>query len=319
MSRKNNRRTWPRKFHERYCERTELPYGGADVDGTSIWAKTELPARLSLVVLKRTYKECWGNDAPPKIRTTNWIDSSEKATKGEKIRPRAWTNFEFEKESDQVLQKKLDQIVDDVAQGLVLGQKRVVWAYERSGVEILTAAFDSLRRERSYRAALAKENMEVFATHGETKQDVRVKLAAEFREHKGAAVFIANYDSLPEAASLKGADGVDCAQLHREAGTLVQSENRAYHPDVVALPIVYHVLKGSFEERMIKDLLPRVEVLAKVAMEEGAESLLRMLDSAPKETVEDYMARLFGNMPVDTNGASFGEFDESEVQDQESD
>ena len=302
-------RTWPKKFHERYCGRDEGAYGGYDVDGATELAFSELPMRLGMLILQRSYKECWGKDAPPKIRSINWIDVSDELPEQMKKPVRAWTDAEFAKESDQILHKKLDAIIDDLMQGLVLGQKRVLWAKERSGVEILAQAFDAASRERSWRVALKQRCFEVFATHGETKDRERIALAAEFRKHQGCAVFIATIDSLPEAASLAGASGCDYAQLHHEAGALYQSENRAYHPEVGSLPIVYHVGKGTFEERMILDLRPKVEVIAKVHGAQDATGLLSLLESQKKETIEEYQARLFSGMPEQSNGVSFGEFD----------
>lgn len=299
----------PRRFNNAFAGVEWNGYAYV-ADGETPRARTELVKRTSILVLKRTYTELWGKDAPPKLRSVIPLD----VDNIDEVVQRA--GRQPDKALKAVFEAKLPQLVDLLIEEVSTGMKCVVWTVYRDSCEMLAAALEEALEDRSMSALRRRYNLSLWATHGEASDIERVDMAREFREHDGGGFFAVNVDALPEAASLKmGKLGsVWYAQIHQQAGPMAQSENRAYHPDLGTLPINYPVVRKSPEERAIRQLLPRIEVMAKVGQDKDAEELARALRlEEQQETIEDYQNRIFGRMLVDGQ-ASFGLDDEGSTE-----
>lgn len=288
------------------CDYQTDEYGWT-ADGTTERAKTELVKRLNLVKIQRPRDVIWAN-TPPKTRTVIRldVDAPDEETGLKSIRKERTEGSLFAA-LERTLDLKMDDICESVIDGLGAGEKAVVWCLTRASVESLTEALEKAINNRQVATLMRQQKVRLWATHGEADVKARNQLAATFREHQGACVLVATMDSMPESISLAGAHTEHFAQLHHLPGAMFQAENRPYHIDVRGLSIIYYIAKKTVDERVERLVLPRVEMLEKLAGESDAIGMRAAFEKGEKkETLADFIARLCDDMPEDGR-AGFGD------------
>ncbi|APU88855.1 radical SAM protein-like protein [Virus Rctr197k] len=139
--------------------------------------------------------------------------------------------------------------------------------------------------------------------------DARYKLAQVFRDHVGAGVIVATIDSMPGALSLRGASAVHFLDLHWSPGAIAQAENRPWYPEVKDLSVIYYAARGSVDDHIVAEVLPKAETLARMGRERGAEAMLDAFrqpdETRTVEAIWDRLMRhLHGSTAVGLDGGT---------------
>jgi len=290
----------PWKFLNAYCDGGLNAEGYYQADGRSERADTELVKRLELVMIKRPRSVTW-KDTPPKTRQVVRLDvgagdAEDKASA--RLAKKVPSESTYYKALEHTLKLKTDAICENIVDGLAAGEKSVIWVLTRESVEIMASALEKATDRRHIAPMMRNRNGRLWATHGEAPVKSRIDLAAEFREHRGAGCIIATMDSMPESISLFGATTEHYAQLHYLPGPMVQSENRPYLMNTSRLHILYYIARGTIDERVLADVLPRIEAMDKIAGDKDAASMGLTLEKK-QEALKDMWARLFSGGPDD--------------------
>jgi hypothetical protein len=150
---------------------------------------------------------------------------------------------------------------------------------------------------------LTDEQRKNWATDG----DARYRMAEQYREHVGAAALVATTESMPGALSLKGASSVHFLDLHWSPGAMAQAENRPWHPEVKDLTVVYYVVRGSVDDHIEAEVLPKAETLARMGREKGAEAMLAAFNRTEEDrTLDAIYARLTRHVRLDAESGVEG-------------
>ena len=296
----------PTRFFKNYCDWQWNGYAFV-ADGRTERADTELTERLKWLMIRHPRSEIWA-DTPKKTRQVIYLDVDGAVDETEKIiKQKKVSEANMFKALERTLELKLDDICENVLSELANGDKTIIWTLTRESVEIMTSALEKALSQKSVSAMVRNRRVRLWATHGDASIKARNDVCREFREHDGAGVIVATMNSLPESVSLAGAFTEHYAQLHFQAGPMVQSENRPFLMGTEKLHIMYYIAKGTIDERMITLLIPRIETQAALVDKEDAADISQSLRSHIKEeSVEDFFARLTANIPED------GEVDRSD-------
>ena len=304
----------PFGFHTAYCGGRRGLYGW-EANETTSRAKSELKARLEVLMIQRSLTELWGADAPQKIRQVIRYDLEERAAAEsddsilESLKQQSSTESHFFHALNRVLEAKLPDVCESIFEDLCVGAKVVVWGLSRESIELATDAIERMAKSREYSALMRQLKLGIWATHGDAGENMRHEAALEFRRHDGPAVILATMDCMPEGISLgpvmvngvlrPGATIEHFIQIHYNPTTMIQAENRPILKDgVEKVRIVYHIAAGTREERLEQTVLPKVETLAAMMNTDAAEDILSAF-VAGKNSLKDLLASLVDCMPVD--------------------
>jgi hypothetical protein len=272
----------PFKFHVAYCNGRKSEEGFWTYDETSLRAESALKVRLSLLMISHSRADIW-KETPPISRQVIRVDA-EKAFK----LPRS------EKQLTHALERtlpfKIEAVLENVVQELLLGERTIVWVSTRKSVDVVLTAFEKYVRKDVKK--LTRQNFRAWAVHGDTSQKTRNDVAAEFRAHTGAGLFVATIQSMTESVNLFGASSEHFAQLVYQAGQMLQAESRPYLKETPHLGVYYYVAKGTVDERTIEVLLPKMSVLEKMFDNPDAAGTVSAFREQEKESVADFLARM---------------------------
>lgn len=291
-----SRKRTPFKFYHSYCGAEYREAGGHKylwVDGRSPRADTELKRRLEMVMIKRPRSVIW-KDTPAKTRQVIRLDVGG-TDETDNLRSLAADETHLMRALEKVLPLKTSAICDAIIEEISVGEKIVVWVLTRESVEIMTSALEEISSSPGIRNVVKEQKTELWSTHGEAPLKTRRDIAADFRNHKGAACLITTMDSMPEGVSLKGALTEIFAQMHYVPGTMLQAENRPYGPDVRGLHILYFQARGTVDERVEALTLPRLITMEKLVAESDAAEVTSQFDQ--KIDIKDVWAKMFASMP----------------------
>jgi hypothetical protein len=301
-----------RRFMARYCEGHKAQYGFS-AKGRSIYAETELVRRLKHVMIKRPRAEIFEH-VPPKPRSVVRldIDGVRQYVPGMKSRTALADMIR------ELADAKRDLVMPQLIGELAEGNKIIVFTYHVPSAKKAFKALESAIARGKYKARLAEVNTRAWLATGvprdradepeELDVDIedksawarsskaRHELARTFREHPGAGVIVATIDAMQVAISLKGAQSVHFLDLHWSPGAMAQAEDRPYSHDIKDLSIVYYVARKSVDDHIEAEVLPKVETLARLAREKGAEAMLEAFGGVEKQTFEAVWARLTAHL-----------------------
>lgn len=315
-----------RKFMERYCEGHKGQYG-YEAKGRSIFAETELMRRLEGTTdpsgvrrfdgiwVKRPRSELF-KDQPPTPRRLVRLEL-------EGVRPFIAGQG---KRKDQIVRAirqnsdlKREAIFDSLMNELAEGNRIFVLHFHKPSAKKTFAAFEqAISGSRSpYRARMREVGASAWLATGAERTgddegegnivltdeqkanwadsaDERYRLAKLFREHPGAGVIVATIDAMQVAVSLKGASGVHVVDLHYSPGAIAQAEERPWYPGCVDLSITYYSAKGSVDDHLEAEVVPKIETLVRMAREKSAEEMLAAFGNQDEEerTFDRIWARL---------------------------
>jgi hypothetical protein len=327
-----------RKFMERYCEGHKGQYG-YEAKGRSVLAETELMRRLEGtrdaqdnlrfdgVWMKRSRDELF-KDTPPIPKRVVRLDL-------EGVKPFLPGGNKKRKDliSKAILQNadlKREAILDSLMNELAEGNKIFVLCFRKASAKKTFVDLEQaiLGARSTYRVRMREVNAKAWLATGPeqsgdelkegnielTKEqkdawadtpDERYALAKTFRDHQGAAVIVATIDAMQVAISLRGASSVHFLDLHYNPGAIAQAEERPWYPEVRDLTIVYYVARGSVDDHLEAEVLPKVETLARLAREKGAQAMLDAFGHAEESrTIDAIFDRLTSHLRLDgTQGA----------------
>ena len=323
-----------RKFMQRYCAGHKGTYG-FEAKGRSIFAETELMRRLNGtrtaddkrnfdgVMIQRTREEL--GFAEPMRRSTVRLELDD-VQPFHPGRARHGTDV-IAKLIVQTSSLKREALMDRFMDELAEGNKIVVFTFHVPSAKRTYLAFEKELNSPSRRTRMREVNAKAWLATGAGRKeggggfddvvltdeqkknwardgDARYRMAADYRDHVGAGVIVATTESMPGALSLRGATSVHFLDLHWSPGAMAQAENRPWYPGVQDLSVIYYVARGSVDDHLEAEVLPKVETLARLGREKGAEAMLSAF-AQPDElrTVEAIWDRLTRHLRVsDTNG-----------------
>lgn len=262
-------------------------------------------------MIKRPREVIW-KDTPPKTRQIIRLDVDGKGKSDDKkLFKQLPSEATYFKALEATLKLKTDAICENVIDGLGSGERCIIWVLTRESVELMTLALEEATEKRHVAPLMRREKCRIWATHGEAQVKSRHDIAKEFRDHDGGGCIIATMDSMPESISLYGASVEHYAQLHYLPGPMVQSENRPYLKETSKLHIIYWVARETIDEKVLADVLPRIEAMDKITGDSDAGSIGLVLEKK-QEALSDMWSRLFSSGPDD------GDVDLSSLHDGES-
>lgn len=279
------------------CDGHKDDYGWK-ANGRSALADTELKDRLEFFKMQRP-RSVILKDMPPKVRQIIRLDEDEKTRRAVRAAASAGVNEgKLMRLLKQTSVSKRSAVVDNVLDEMAAGEKCVVFTLLRDSAQQLGKALEKGCRRRELKTRMREVDARVWTTHGDASPKARFELAKKFREHKGAGVFIATIDSVQVAVSLKGASSVHFADLHWQPSAMLQAEDRPYEVGVTGLSIIYYIVKGSVDEHVEAVVLPKVETLAQIVDEQGADEM-KAAFGGPEETMDEIYARMSAHLKAE--------------------
>lgn len=274
-------------FTARYCQGHRNEHGGWEANGDGPF-DAELDRRLASpagAFLKRP-RELILAQMPPKMRRVTHIDP----TAGAKIvRPAGASSIA--KALRQTAEMKAPMVIENVLSELAAGDKVIVFGMLRANAEKMAKEIAKAIESREHGARMRQVRAQAWLAHGEQDSKIRFELARAFREHKGAAVFVATIDAVQVAVSLNGATSVHFADLHYQPAALLQAEDRPYEPGTTGLVINYYIVKGTVDETVERIVLPKMATL-ETAMRESGAAAFKNTFADPVEQLAAVWARL---------------------------
>jgi hypothetical protein len=238
-------------------------------------------------------------DMPPKQRQVIRIEGEQNATGARRIlRGKLNASGKTKKLMAHTAKVKLPHVLENAIPELMDGQRIMVVCFNPDTAKMYASAFEKECNKREYRARLRETNVQVWVADGTVGVDARFKMGKAFREHTGAGVFIMTIDAFQVGVSLKGAVTEHWVDVHHDPAAMLQAEDRAYEPGIThGLTIIYYVVKGTIDEHRESIVLPKVDALARVTDEEGANELRSILGAKEeKETLEQILDRLAAHL-----------------------
>ncbi len=286
----------PFSFHTRFCGGHKDEYGWK-ADGRTALADTELPKRLEFFKIQRP-RSVILSQQPAKIRQVIRIDEDQKTKSAARRAARTGSTSEgkLTRLLAQTSKTKRSAIVDNLINEMAQGNKVIAFTLLRKSAEQLGKALEAACKKADVRARMRAVDTRIWMTHGDTTPKGRFQMARAYRDHAGAAAFVATIDAVQVAISLKGAASVHFADMHWQPAAMLQAEDRPYEVGIPGLAIVYYVVRGSIDEHVEATVLPKIETLAKVVNEKGAGEMQRAL-SGPNESMKQIFARLAAHVP----------------------
>jgi hypothetical protein len=87
-------------------------------------------------------------------------------------------------------------------------------------------------------------------------------MAEKFSEHQGAGVWVGTIGACEGGFSLAGATSVHHLELCDSPMAMYQAERRPCLPGQRGLVIVYYSVRGTYDERALTLLIPKIEAIA---------------------------------------------------------
>lgn len=300
-------------FDVRYCGAFAGEYGW-DNKGETVYAETELKDRMSHFMLRRPRSLILPN-LPKKSRQVIRIEVDKRAllrTK-EAIRKEANDDMppddaldgQVARELSAAFVEKLPSVVEFALNDLMESprardvteeeppRKMLVVTRHRRNLRKLTEAIEAAIGKRDVKGRIEEIGLKVFHVTVRVDQQTRFQMARSFREHVGAALFLATMDSIPGMISLKGAQTVVFAELHHSPSTMLQVEDRPYEQGIRGLSIVYMIGADTADEHVENLVLPKMELLDRIVGEEAANEVVGAFrPEEDQETIEEMHRRL---------------------------
>lgn len=282
----------PFTWGKRYCDAQHGEYGWVD-KGRSALADTELPERLKYFRIARP-RSMILKDMPPKQRMVIRIDD-EDAKKTWKIRVKA--ALDAESRIKAMMRKtykiKQDKVVEMVIDELAEGNKVICYTFLKKSAHDLARAVNGAMTEKTVVTRLREAGAKIWWATGDIPVDGRIAMAAEFRLHPGAAVWVSTAKSVEVGISLNGATSVFYVDLDWTPATMQQAEDRCYEPGISRMTVLYFVVKGSIDEDMEAQLLPKLRAQDGATGEQAAQQMLTaFVGPTRKESARELLDRV---------------------------
>lgn len=283
----------PFTFHARWCEGHQGEFGWV-ADGRSPEAATEIPDRLKYMMIRRPRSVILSH-MPEKVRQ---VYSIEPTSSFQKKLGGSRSTMALKSVLASTLRAKLPDLVSNIITEMAGDAKVVIFCLTRDNVINIYKAMKAAIEKPTNATLMSRVKARGWAVTGDVSLETRFKQSANFKEWAGSAFFISTIDAMQVGISLSSktakypTQSVHFADLHWSPSAMVQAEDRPYEPGVKGMTIAYYIVKGSADEHIRDVVLPKVETVAKLTQEEGAEGIGSTFAVDEQESLNDLYARL---------------------------
>lgn len=274
----------PKQFTERYCDGRHGAHGW-EAKGRS--NEEELKRRLDVIMVSRQRSEIHAH-MPRKQRRVLYLDN-DKPVRRRDSGSAIGTAGQL---IDAVAPLKHEAVIENVVSELAEGLKVYVLTFRPKHAERLANLLAKKMNSRLWRTRMNSVKAEVFL--GQTEAGIspkrRRQLAASYREHHGAAVFVATIRSMPASISLMGATMVHMVDFDTSPSAMEQAEDRGYEPGTTGYSVTHYVVRNSIDDDFAAVVIPKFETKDKMFNDENAKNVLDAFQS-DEETVKEVMRR----------------------------
>lgn len=283
----NNAYVPGKPFMLRYC---------AGHKGTHGWVTTgesnreELNLRMKYWLIQRTNAELFKH-MPPKTRQV--IDIEVPVTKLAKVD----SAENLKRAQSQLSLAKVEVLAEHFLQYLAEGQKLVVLTYAPEAIEVLNTKIKKLITSKVNRARMTAKNVEtwlVLANKPASKK-VRDEMAASFREHRGAGIFLSTTGVMQVGISLAGAETIHLIDSSTVPGENLQAEDRI-RTQTTPMTAYYYRARGTVDDTVLRHVLGRLSLLDTKTAEELQGTFGQ---SVVREVLDDVFARHAAGLQLD--------------------
>lgn len=293
----------PFRFHVRYCDggHVHVPAIGRDVwqaNGSS--NESELAKRIEAISVARPRSQL-ADDLPPLLRESFPIEAEGEVDKYAESMAKAHKFTKKTKARDltgrsrvvqSVLAQKLPTIVAEVMEVVKTGQKVCILT---QFVESASRCFD---RVKAATAAHARRKgttdairVNIITSEHVPDPEKRDEVCEAWVAHEGPAIMVASAGSIAGGLSLRGCSEVHVAEIHHEPATMFQAESRGAEAGYVdSIMVRYYYLQGSWDQRRVELIVPKLEYLEKLLDNEDAKTLRRELASDVEQSLDEIIA-----------------------------
>jgi len=286
----------PWSFGSSYCASGKDAHDHWHWDGRSERADTELAGRLKVLKIQRPLEEL-AKDMPPVTRQVIRVDIN--TAKQDRIKRKnesaASTFIRLVRRAGDY---KRPVVIENVLNEMSAGHKSIVFCKCEESVETFAQRLSEEIAKRQWAPRMRQVNGEVWAVHGDfssgksedTKkplkggsEKMRHEAGRMFREHRGAACFVASIDAFQLGVSLKGATTIHFLEYHASPGCMFQAERRPREIGTTGLTILYYIAVGTIDDRLEYTLLPKVASMDAMKQDLGAGQVLDAFGVKPVE------------------------------------
>ncbi|MBL4769304.1 MAG: hypothetical protein JKY94_16630, partial [Rhodobacteraceae bacterium] len=176
--------------------------------------------------------------------------------------------------------------VQETLRSCEVGHKICMFTRYHESRESVTRMVQDAIRKRTYDLS---GDFRLFQIHGKINADTRVGLCKMVVAHQGPCLVIANMDSMPGGVSLKGVTENHYLEPHAKLDTIFQSEARAAEEGADPITSLFYAVPGSYSWDAYQKLLPKLQVMDKIANDSDARDLMRQLQVEYEKDLEDIL------------------------------
>lgn len=281
-------------FSVRYAGGGKVPnvsgYGPPEVweEGKSLTNPTEYKSRWSRLVYHKTAEEL-SSDMPKVMRQVIRIDGSDR-----KWRVPKNVTSGHGKQTELMIRAanyKAEAFVHEAEKALREGKKIQVMTLH---VEPYEKALATLQRlAKSWKGDMPPR---VYGVTGTTPSDVRKAYADAAMKYPGPVAFVCTAKAIRGGLSLGGINEVHTLEIPTAPDLWIQAEGRGRELGQANLASLIYVVAGSYDERALDLVLPRLEILSDVEGSKDAEDLSAKLEGQIKSDLDGLFAEMAGSV-----------------------
>lgn len=275
-------------WRKRYCDMKPGIYGGMDDRGES--NVPELNVRKRAVAHILSYHETHRH-LPPKRRQSVYIAPEDQArpsggfAKQLRDAQTRGASAVLETKLMQAASRKRNAVQSMVEDHLSSGQKVVLFTGRRRDCDELGEVI----RKIPY---VKKNQVQVWAAHGDQTTKVRQEIVDDYMAHPGPCALVGTGHAFGESLNIDDTDAAFFVMLPYTPGQLRQWEGRFHRASTKKSVVIYYVIaEDTVDEHVASiliDKLPAVEAIAEDAELAEAGDVLAGFD--PNESSEDFAA-----------------------------
>jgi len=171
--------------------------------------------------------------------------------------------------------------------------KSIAFAFNPATAKKLHKSIQSILNKRANGPMVRQQNAKIWLVTSDDSVDARHEMAADYREHQGAACYISTIGATQVGIDLAGATVEHWIDVAHTVDQMHQSEDR---PNAVnrttGLHIIYYQIADSVDCHLLDLLLPKLETVSTVAGSDVASDMSRALQPGDEETATEIMSRL---------------------------
>lgn len=269
-------------------------FGGMDDRGSS--NLPELNLRLKNIAFRLSQKQTHAH-LPPKRRQSIYISPSDQCrpsagfTKELREAKKRGATAVVECRLAEAASMKRTAVMELLEEHLAAGEKIVVFTGRRKDCDELGATVEKLQ-------LVKKENIQVWAAHGDTPADVRQGIVDEYMAHPGPCCLVGTGYAFGESLNLDTSNAAFFVMLPYDAGSLKQWEGRFHRASTKQPVVIYYIVaEGTIDEHMVEILMSKIPAIEEVSQDDDMAGVKGALtgenaDETPEEFAASILAML---------------------------